>query len=218
MFKRQKSDSPSQRKPEPGSGSDPLPIPAAEPQPRPSGMTGQSPGAASPMARPAATPLRSQRPGSDELPSLPNIVASARGLLSGADPTPSHAARRETSERRTLVVGHGISVHGTVQDAERLVVQGTVETSLVRAAELAVAAGGLFKGAAEVEDAEVAGAIEGTLTVRGVLVVRATGRIQGTAHCRRLQVEDGGQIDGQVDMQSEPSRSESTHAVMEPAD
>ena len=36
---------------------------------------------------------------------------------------------RDPSERRTLVVGRGISVQGTVQDAERLVVEGTVEAS-----------------------------------------------------------------------------------------
>jgi len=102
-----------------------------------------------------------------------------------------------------LVVGRGISLQGTVQDAERLVVEGTVEASMIHATELAISPGGVFKGEIEVEEAEVAGTIDGTLTARGSLVVRATGRVLGTARCRRLQVEDGGQITGRIEMISE---------------
>lgn len=106
-------------------------------------------------------------------------------------------------ERRTLVVGRGISVQGTVTDAERLVVEGTVEATMIRATELAVSPGGVFKGEIEVEEAEVAGTIDGTVTARGALVVRTSGRVLGTAHCRRLQVEDGGQITGRIEMITE---------------
>ena len=107
---------------------------------------------------------------------------------------------REPAERRTLVVGRGISLQGVVQDAERLVVEGTVEATMIHATELAISPGGTFKGEVEVEDAEVAGTIDGTLTARGNLIVRATGRVLGTARCRRLQVEDGGQITGRIEM------------------
>jgi cytoskeletal protein CcmA (bactofilin family) len=120
-----------------------------------------------------------------------------------AAPTPAQVVRHpmgDSTDRRTLVVGRGISVQGTVQDAERLVVEGTVEASMIHATEVAIAPGGVFKGEVEVEDAEVAGVIDGTLTARGNLMVRATGRVLGTARCRRLQVEDGGQITGRIEM------------------
>lgn len=106
----------------------------------------------------------------------------------------------EVAERRTLVVGRGISVQGVVQDAERLVVEGTVEASMIHATELSIMVGGVFKGEVEVEDAEIAGTIDGTLTARGSMIVRSTGRVLGTARCRRLQVEDGGQITGRIEM------------------
>ncbi|CAH2600147.1 Polymer-forming cytoskeletal protein [Rhodovastum atsumiense] len=112
---------------------------------------------------------------------------------------------REPTERRTLVVGRGISLQGTVQDAERLVVEGTVEASMIQAAELVVSPGGVFKGEVEVEDAEVAGTIDGTLTARGNLILRASGKLLGTARCRRLQVEDGGQISGRMEMLTDPA-------------
>jgi cytoskeletal protein CcmA (bactofilin family) len=116
---------------------------------------------------------------------------------------PARPPVRDPSERRTLVVGRGISVQGTVQDAERLVVEGTVEASMIHATELAISHGGVFKGEVQVEDAEIAGVIDGTLTARNSLLVRASGRVLGTARCKRLQVEDGGQITGKIEMITE---------------
>jgi cytoskeletal protein CcmA (bactofilin family) len=135
-----------------------------------------APGMAMPPRPPAPSPAAAPRPG------MP----------------PAPAARPE--ERRTLVVGKGISLQGTVADAERLVVEGTVESKMIQAVELHVAHAGVFKGEVQVEDAEIAGTFDGTLTATGNLVVRATGRVMGAARYRRLQVEDGGQISGRMEM------------------
>jgi cytoskeletal protein CcmA (bactofilin family) len=148
--------------------------------------------------------------------SAPNPQAPPTGAPSpSASPRPASAPlsgprgpAREATERRTLVVGRGISVQGTVQDAERLVVEGTVEASMIHATEVSISQGGMFKGEAEVEDAEVAGTFNGTLTVRGNLVIRGTGRVLGQARYRRLQVEDGGQISGQMEMLSDGPKVE----------
>jgi cytoskeletal protein CcmA (bactofilin family) len=147
------------------------------------------------MSRPPFSP-------SGTAPSAP--ASPARPGLSLNRPAP-----RDPAERRTLVVGRGISVQGVVQDAERLVVEGTVEATMIHATELAIAPGGVFKGEIEVEDAEIAGTIDGTLTVRASLVVRGSGKVLGTARCRRLQVEDGGQITGRIEMITDPPQSDS---------
>ena len=126
-----------------------------------------------------------------------------------ARPAPPDAARapaQRPAERRTLVVGRGISLQGTVQDAERLVVEGTVEATMIHAAELSVPLGGLFKGEIEVETAEIAGTIDGTLTTRASLRVHATGRALGKIRCHRLRVEDGGQVTGQIEMIPEAAK------------
>jgi cytoskeletal protein CcmA (bactofilin family) len=148
------------------------------------------------MSRPPFSPASA-------LPQVPTTPAARPSVVPAA-----RSVARDPAERRTLVVGRGISVQGTVQDAERLVVEGTVEASMIHATELAIASGGVFKGEVEVEDAEVAGTIDGTLTARGALIVRATGRVLGTARCRRLQVEDGGQISGRVEMISDQPKSD----------
>ncbi len=139
-------------------------------------------------------------PPSTPTPSMPSMPSAS--AAPSVRPGPRAAA-----ERRTLVVGRGISVQGTVQDAERLVVEGTVEATMIHATELAIAPGGMFRGEVEVEDAEISGTLDGTLTARGNLVVRASGRVLGTARCRRLQVEDGGQITGRIEMITEAARA-----------
>jgi cytoskeletal protein CcmA (bactofilin family) len=90
------------------------------------------------------------------------------------------------------------------------VVEGTVEATMIHATELSIAPGGMFKGEIEVEDVEIAGTIDGTLTARGNLIVRASGKVLGTARCRRLQVEDGGQITGRVEMITDQAQSDIT--------
>ncbi len=150
------------------------------------------------------SPFSAAPPAPQPVPNpAPNLAAPPRP--SGAPVGPARA--REPSERRTLVVGRGISLQGVVQDAERLVVEGTIEATMIHATELAISPGGVFKGEVEVEDAEVAGTIDGTLTARGNLIVRSTGRMLGTARCRRLQVEDGGQITGRMEMLTEAARA-----------
>jgi len=144
-------------------------------------------------------------------------TALAATALTARAPGRDSAPAPEPAERRTLVVGRGISVQGTVQDAERLVVEGTVEATMIQATELAVSPGGMYKGEVEVQDAEVAGTIDGTLTARGNLVVRASGRVLGIARCRRLQVEDGGQITGRIEMLAEPA-ARAPEPVREPAE
>ena len=145
------------------------------------------------------------------------VPSPGGGLQGGPRPGAQPARPRDPAERRTLVVGRGISVQGTVQDAERLVVEGTVEASMIRATELSIAQGGVFKGAVEVEEAEIAGTIDGTLTARGNLIVRATGKVLGTANYRRLQVEDGGQITGELKMTSDGARAEPGRVQAEPS-
>jgi cytoskeletal protein CcmA (bactofilin family) len=137
-------------------------------------------------------------PSGTAIPPRPTLGA-APGI--GAPPAPS--PRPVSAERRTLVVGRGISLQGTVSEAERLVVEGTVESQMIQATELSISETGVFKGEVQVEDAEIAGTFDGTITARGALVIRATGRVIGVARCRRLSVEEGGQVSGRMEMLSD---------------
>jgi cytoskeletal protein CcmA (bactofilin family) len=216
LFKRRKPD-------EPSSASIDSPLPAGLPVVPEASKAEQSPSdSPASSANPAQPPLDNglgvppfrpaplkdahnmSRPPFSSAPTTPATPITP--VRSGA--TVGRPAPRDPAERRTLVVGRGISVQGVVQDAERLVVEGTVEATMIHATELAIAPGGMFKGEVEVEDAEIAGTIDGTLMARGSLVVRGSGKVLGTARCRRLQVEDGGQITGRIEMISDQPQSD----------
>jgi cytoskeletal protein CcmA (bactofilin family) len=150
--------------------------------------------------KPGPTPTLSgpTPPSGTAIPPRPTQMS---GLGVPAAPAGSGPAPRpSTADRRTLVVGRGISLQGTVAEAERLVVEGTVESQMIQATELSISEAGVFKGEVQVEDAEIAGTFDGTLTARGALVIRGTGKVIGVARCRRLSVEEGGQISGKMEM------------------
>jgi cytoskeletal protein CcmA (bactofilin family) len=132
----------------------------------------------------------------------PSSLPVAPAAAPGRQPLPG--AQREADERRTLTIGKGITINGTIDNAERLVVEGIIEAGQITGlGELVVAAGGLFKGDVEVDEADISGVIDGTLTVRRLLTVRSAGQVLGTARCKRLAVEDGGQIQGRIEMMTE---------------
>jgi cytoskeletal protein CcmA (bactofilin family) len=206
VFKRRKPDEPQGNTPQPADPASPADGPLHP------GLRGDPAGGSArpddfglgvPPFRPAP-PKETPAMGRAPFPGTP--VSPTPASLHTSQPRPAGLMPAlQPAERRTLVVGRGISLQGVVQDAERLVVEGTVEATMIHATELVIASGGMFRGEVEVEDAEIAGTIDGTLVARGNLVVRASGRVLGTARCRRLQVEDGGQITGRIEMISEPA-------------
>ncbi len=190
IFRRNKDEGPAASPPEPAAGpaSGTVPtnrdadlgVPPFRPTPKDAPMT---------LAPKPTTP-----------PATPTLGGARPPQPVGVPARPAAPA-----DRRTLVVGRGISLQGTVADAERLVVEGTVESQMIQAAELFVAEVGVFKGEVQVEDAEIAGLFDGTITARGSLTIRATGKVNGVARCRKLSVEEGGQVSGRMEMLTEGS-------------
>ncbi len=112
---------------------------------------------------------------------------------------PSPGARPEIEGKR-LTVGRDISLSGEINSCDILTVEGRVDASLIGGRVIEVADGGFFKGNAEIDVAEIAGHYEGDLTVREKLIVRATGQIKGRVRYRKLEVDLGGTIIGEVDI------------------
>ncbi len=104
------------------------------------------------------------------------------------------------SDQKRLIVGRDISLTGEITSCDRLVVEGQVEVTLPSARLIEVSPTGVFKGNADVEEADISGRFEGELIARGRLVVRAGGRVQGTIRYGRIVIEQGGEISG--DMQT----------------
>ena len=120
-----------------------------------------------------------------------------------ATPRPAQAPVRPVpgadSDGTTLTIPRGISIIGQIAASERLFVEGVVETGLDGCQVLMVAAGGVFRGSADVETADIGGTMEGSLTVRRNLTLRASGRIVSeTISYGELEIERGGILIGTV--------------------
>jgi cytoskeletal protein CcmA (bactofilin family) len=178
------------------------------PAPEPSSVpTARDPDLAVPPFRPAAAvvPPAASAAATPAKPTIAPSPAARPTTPTAGRPT----GRAEAGEKRVLQLGKGISIQGSVTEAERIVIEGTMESQLLQCQELAISHSGVFKGEVQVEDADIAGVFDGTLTATGSLIIRATGRVLGVARSRRLSVEDGGQLTGRMEMLSETSASPS---------
>ena len=129
---------------------------------------------------------------------LPATLPSPRVPISEAGPRDFRVPGTD-SEGKALTIPRRVSFSGRIGRCQQLVVEGVLETDLDGCRELAVAGGGIFRGAADVDVADIRGIVEGTLTVRRMLTLRSSGRIASeTLSCGELKIERGGILIGTV--------------------
>ncbi|HXP30252.1 MAG TPA: polymer-forming cytoskeletal protein [Stellaceae bacterium] len=122
------------------------------------------------------------------------------------------AAKLRDSEARRLIVGRDISLSGDITSCDELVVEGSVEANIANCRQIEIAESGLFKGSATIEEADVRGRFEGTLTVRGRLFIRNAGKVTGTVRYGQIEIERGGQISGDVEANPSTAPTAETRA------
>lgn len=132
-------------------------------------------------------------------PEIPRRVTQIPGA-------PRAASALDTDDTKKLIVGREIRLSGEITACEKLVVEGRVEANLTDSRIIDIATTGYFKGTAEVEEAIISGEFQGTLTVRGRLFVRATGKVAGELRYGELEIERGGRISGDVDQNGSAAR------------
>lgn len=128
--------------------------------------------------------------------SEPARPADAKPALPQAEPDPR--SRNNQIEARTLIVGAGMSVSGTITACDRLVAEGTVDAKLDGCQQVIVTETGVFRGNVSTDHADVHGRFEGELVVQKRLLVRAAGQVAGTVSYGEIEIECGGKIAGQI--------------------
>jgi cytoskeletal protein CcmA (bactofilin family) len=117
-----------------------------------------------------------------------------------ASPPAVESQREWTNEvdRRTLIIGQGISLSGEVASCDRLVVEGGIKAKLPNCQNVIISETGAFEGQAATDHADVRGRFEGELAVRKRLLIRAGGHVSGTITYGELEIESGGKISGTI--------------------
>ncbi len=128
-------------------------------------------------------------------------------------------SRPPADRAKTLIVGRDISLNGAVADCDKLVVEGRLEGELIDSRMVEIAESGVLQGTVEIEEADVAGLFEGSLTVRGKLMIRPTGRVFGAIRYGKLAIEGGGQIGGKIDtLAASPGTADTADTAASSAD
>jgi len=113
-------------------------------------------------------------------------------------PRPHGRPLRVDGDSKILIVGRDIRLNGEITSCDKLVVEGEVEAPLTEARVIEVTPTGYFKGAAQVDEADISGRYEGELTARNRLIVRPMGHISGSIRYGSIVIEPGGQISGDI--------------------
>ncbi|MES1150652.1 MAG: polymer-forming cytoskeletal protein [Dongia sp.] len=151
--------------------------------------------AAQPASRPALNPEIARRG--------PDLSVFGPRRDAGAQPAAAAATASKPStepDTKKLIVGGGITLNGEIRTCDTLVVEGRVEAVLQECKNIEIMAPGEFKGAAEVDVADISGRFDGDLTARQRLIVRAGGKVLGKIRYGQLEIERGGVLSGEVEV------------------
>ncbi|MGB3809297.1 MAG: polymer-forming cytoskeletal protein [Parvibaculum sp.] len=109
----------------------------------------------------------------------------------------THTQNNAGATTANLHVGRGLKLEGKIQSCDSLVIEGDVQAT-IESGTLTITETGEVRGEATVEQAEINGKFDGTLTVKKCLTINATGKITGTVRYGELKVEQGGKISGEI--------------------
>jgi cytoskeletal protein CcmA (bactofilin family) len=98
-------------------------------------------------------------------------------------------------EKDVVYIGEGVSLSGSIEAQDAVVVDGSVEGEIA-CGQLIVGPTGEVNGAVSVSEADVYGKLGSDITVRQLLIVRSSGRIEGKWTYGEIEVEKGGVLSG----------------------
>lgn len=193
---------PAAQPPKPATAFTPAPVRPATPAPTPISQ------GTVPMADHDSSGFRPEvaRPSRD-LPGMSRPIAP----VAPSAPPPS-------SDDKKLIVGRNIVLSGQITACDKLVVEGRVDATLTESRVIEITSTGVFKGAAEIDEALIGGTFEGTLICRGRLLIRASGKVKGEIRYGQLEIECGGELIGDINtVQGKPLASGAATAAPAPA-
>ncbi len=144
--------------------------------------------------------------------SVPNLnskveqTAEVPGQIpSNTGPTEGYAQRSapasQCKHEGHVLIGEGVKIRGEIRECREIEIHGTVEGDLE--AEVVIVHGnGVLTGNVKTDRAEVHGSIDGEISVKYLLSVKAQGSVAGKTEYGELSVETGGRVVGTLNEQS----------------
>ena len=100
----------------------------------------------------------------------------------------------------------GSKITGNIVADSDFRIDGTIEGDLQSSGKVVIGESGRVKGTIVCENAEILGLMEGKITCRQQLSLRASGKIHGEVQTKTLIVEPGAQFNGSCSMSNNESK------------
>lgn len=98
------------------------------------------------------------------------------------------------------IIGPGMKIVGDCETEGTIRIEGTIEGTVKAGKAVVIGKDGCVNGDVHTQDAVVSGKVIGALTAASRLELQATSHIEGQVRARRLQLEEGAILNGEVDM------------------
>lgn len=98
------------------------------------------------------------------------------------------------------IIGPGMRIKGDCRTDGTIRVEGRVEGSVRATKAVVIGKEGLVVGDVETQDAVVAGTVQGSIAAESRVELQSTCRIEGDIQSRRVKLEEGGTVDGRLEM------------------
>lgn len=100
-------------------------------------------------------------------------------------------------------IAAGTHVAGSIQASEDIAVEGSVQGTINLSEVLTVAAGGIVRGDIQARVAQIDGVVVGTIQATERILLGPTARVQATITSPLLQMSDGAQLAGELNIGSD---------------
>lgn len=108
------------------------------------------------------------------------------------------------------IIGPGMKIVGDCSSDGTIRVEGKVEGSVNAGKSVVVGKDGSVKGDISTQDAIIAGTVNGSVNAESRVELQSTCRVQGDIRSRRVKLDEGGQVDGQLHMGASATSKSST--------
>ena len=133
------------------------------------------------------------------------LALEARSRLTRVGAPHNLSAREERADqvnprRADGIIGPDLVVHGRLSGKSDLRIDGVLEGELSLDGAVSVGPEGSVVAPAQVASLELEGELRGDVSASGAVAVRAGGRLTGDVRARRISIDDGGTLQGGIDM------------------
>ena len=111
-------------------------------------------------------------------------------------------------EEPETIIGENVSLKGTLSFQKMIQIDGTFEGEIESKGKIIIGPRGVVKAHLNLEEAFIAGKVEGDITVKERLVLRGRAEVRGNITAPLLSVDEGVSIIGQVYVTAPESISE----------